>query len=175
MRYVDALKIWNQTQNNDKWCFVEKGSVGHAQVLEIMKQGKPLKTPPETGLKKRIIKVKKKKSKKQIGGFAEGFRGDFKSNYPWYDPRFAEDLKNYEKQQGNGMIMPGNGLILPGRQKQRGGGDFPLEFAVEFAQDPLKYVNKLGSFMDATSGTKQMAEQIERETGAKRLFKWPWE
>ena len=72
------------------------------------------------------------------------------------------------------MIMPGNGMILPGRQ-QRGAGDFPLEFAVEFAQDPLKYVNKLGSFMDATSGSKQMADQIERETGVKRLFKWPWE
>ena len=73
------------------------------------------------------------------------------------------------------MVLPGRGMILPGRQKQRGAGDFPLEFAVEFAQDPMKYVNKLGSFMDSTSGTKQMAEQIERQTGAKRLFKWPWE
>ena len=172
MRYVDALKIWNQTENNGKWCFVEKGSVGHAQVLEIMKQGKPLKTPPETGLKKRIIKVKKSR-KKQVGGMSV-----------WDLPEFRNELKKHSREDlrqmgygmdGNGMVLPGRGMILPGRQKQRGGGDFPLEFAVEFAQDPMKYVNKLGSFMDSTSGTKQMAEQIERETGVKRLFKWPWE
>ena len=222
MRYVDALKIWNQTENNGKWCFPSKGTEAHKQILEIMK-GKPIKEGP----KKRIIKVKRTK-KKQVGGFAEGFRGDFKSQYNWDDPRFAQDLKNYEKQQGDGMSVwdlpefrnefkkhtpadlrqmgygmddternlrirsllkntygknaldnydkqQGNGLILPGRQQRGRGGDFPLEFAVEFAQDPMKYVNKLGSFMDATSGTKQMAEQIEKNTGAKRLFKWPWE
>ena len=52
MRYVDALKIWNQTENNGKWCFVEKGSLGHSQVLEIMKNGEPKAEP-----KKRITKV----------------------------------------------------------------------------------------------------------------------
>ena len=54
MRYVDALKIWNQTENNRKWCFPSKGTLGHSQILEIMKNG-----TPKAGPKKRIIKVKK--------------------------------------------------------------------------------------------------------------------
>ena len=167
MRYVDALKIWNQTENNGKWCFVEKGSLGHSQVLEIMKNGAP-KTEP----KKRIIKVKKKQPKKQVGGMSV-----------WDLPEFRNELKKHSRadlrqmgygMDGNGMVLPGRGMILPGRQ-QRGAGDFPLEFAVEFAQDPMKYVNKLGSFMDTTSGSSQMAKQIEKKTGVKRLFKFPWE
>ena len=206
MRYVDALKIWNETENNGKWCFPSKNTIGHSQVLEIMKNGK---AEPKTEPKKRIIKIKVKKSKKkQIGGFAEGFRGDFTSQYNWNDPRFAQQLKNYEKQQGNGMmnekeinlrirslykntygqdalnnydkqqghgmVLRGNGLILPGRQ-QRGGGDFPWDAVVEFAQDPMKYVNQAGKFMDSVSATNKMAKQVEKNTGAKRLFKWPWE
>lgn len=164
MRWVDALRIWNQ-ENGGKWCIPRSGSVEHAQVLAIMKNG-----APKPATKKRIIKVKKK----QVGGMSV-----------WDLPEFRNELKKHSREDlrqmgygmdGNGMVLPGRGMILPGRQKQqRGAGDFPLEFAVEFAQDPMKYVNKLGSFMDSTSGTKQMAEQIERETGAKRLFKWPWE
>ena len=72
------------------------------------------------------------------------------------------------------MVLPGRGMILPGRQ-QRGAGDFPWDAVVEFAQDPGKYINKAGKFLDSTSGTKQMALQIEKKTGVKRLFKWPWE
>ena len=121
---------------------------------------------------KRIIKVKRTIKKQKGNGMSvwdlPEFRNEFKKHTP-------ADLRQMGYgMDGDGMILPGRGMVLPG-QKQRGAGDFPLEFAVEFAQDPMKYVNKLGSFMDTTSGTKQMAEQIERETGAKRLFKWPWE
>jgi hypothetical protein len=63
---------------------------------------------------------------------------------------------------GNGMVLPGRGLILPGRQ-QRGAGDFPWDAVVEFAQDPGKYINKAGQFMDKASGTKKMALQIEKK------------
>ena len=171
MRYVDALKIWNQTENNGKWCFVEKGSLGHSQVLEIMKNGEA----PKAGPKKRIIKVKRKQPKapkKQVG-----------NGSVWDLPEFRNELKKHSRadlrqmgygMDGNGMIMPGNGLILPGRQ-QRGAGDLPWDVILDVAQNPMSYVNKAGNFLDSTSGTKQMAEQIERETGAKRLFKWPWE
>ena len=172
MRYVDALKIWNQTENNGKWCFPSKGTLAHSQILEIMKQGKPPKTPPKAEPKKLIIKVKKSR-KKQVGGMSV-----------WDLPEFRNELKKHSREDlrqmgygmdGNGMVLPGRGMILPGRQKQRGGGDFPWDAVIEIAQDPGKYINKAGKFLDSTSGTKQMAEQIERETGAKRLFKWPWE
>jgi len=170
---------------------MRNGGASKKQIkFKIKQQPKPVLK------KKRIIKVKKK----QVGGFAEGFRGDFKSQYNWDDPRFAQDLKNY-KQQGNGMDdeernlrirsmfkntygqdalnnydkQTGNGLILPGRQQRGRGGDLPWDVILDVAQNPMSYVNKAGKFLDSTSGTKQMADQIERETGAKRLFKWPWE
>ena len=168
MRYVDALKIWNQTENNGKWCFVEKGSVGHAQVLAIMKNGAPKAEP-----KKRIIKVKRTIKKQKGNGMSVWDLPDFRNEFKKHTPA---DLRQMGYgMDGDGMILPGRGMILPGRQKQRGAGDFPWDAVIEFAEDPIKYVNKAGKFLDSTSGTKQMAEQIERETGAKRLFKWPWE
>ena len=134
MRYVDALKIWNQTETNGKWCFVEKGSIGHKQVLEIMKNGEA----PKSGPNKRIIKVKRTK-KKQVGG------------------------------------MDGNGMILPGRQQRGKGADLPWDVILDIAQNPIDYINKAGKFLDSQNASKQMALQIERETGARRLFKFPWE
>ena len=50
MRWIDALRIWN-LDNGGKWCIPKKGSLDHAQVLEIMKNGELSKAP-----KKRIIK-----------------------------------------------------------------------------------------------------------------------
>ena len=167
MRYVDALKIWNnQTENNGKWCFPSKGTLDHAQVLAIMKGEIPKEAP-----KKRIIKVKRTK-KKQVG-----------DGSVWDLPEFRNEFKKHSRadlrqmgygMDGSGMILPGRGMILPGRQ-QRGGGDFPWDAVVDFAEDPLKYINKAGKFLDKASGTKQMALQIEKNTKAKRLFKWPWE
>jgi hypothetical protein len=156
MRYVDALKIWNQIENNGKWCFPSKGSEPYKQIILIMQNG----GIPKKQIKFKVKQQAKPEPKKQI---------KFKKikQQPKQEPK--KRIK-FKKKQGS---IDGEGMILPGYQ--RGRGDFPLEFAVEFAQDPMKYVNKLGSFMDSTSGTKQMALQIERESGAKRLFKWPWE
>ena len=101
----------------------------------------------------------------------------------WDLPEFRNELKKHSRAElrqmgygmdGNGMVLPGRGMILPGRQ-QRGAGDFPWDAVVEFAQDPMKYVNQAGKFMDSVSATNKMAKQIEKKTGAKRLFKWPWE
>ena len=165
MRWIDALRIWNQDNNGKKWCIPRSGTPQHAQVLEIMKGEAPNKGP-----NKRIIKVKKT-LKKQIGGMSV-----------WDLPEFRNEFKKHSRadlrqmgygMDGDGMVLPGRGMILP--SYQRGAGDFPWDAVVVFAEDPMKYVNKAGKFLDSTSGTKQMAEQIERETGAKRLFKWPWE
>ena len=61
MRYVDALKIWNQSKNNEKWCFPSKNTIGHSQILEIMKGETPKKKQIKFKIKqqpkKRIIKV----------------------------------------------------------------------------------------------------------------------
>jgi len=162
MRYVDALKIWNQTENNGKWCFPSKGTEAHKQILEIMK-GKPLKEAP----KKRIIKVKRTK-KKQVGDGMDDTERNLRIRSMFKNTYGKNALDNYDKQQGNGMI-------LPGRQQRGRGADLPWDVILDVAQNPMSYVNKAGRFLDSTSGTKQMAEQIERETGAKRLFKWPWE
>ena len=189
MRYVDALKIWNQTENNGKWCFPSKGTEAHKQILEIMKNGGASKPAP----KKRIIKVKKTK-KKQVGGMSVWDMSEFRNEFKKYTPAdlrqmgygmndternsrirslfkntYGQDaLDNYDKQQGNGMILPG--------YQQRGrGADLPWDVILDVAQNPMSYINKAGKFLDSQSGTKQMALQIEKNTGAKRLFKWPWE
>lgn len=188
MRYVDALKIWNDTENNGKWCFPSKGTESHKQVLQIMRGEIPKEEP-----KKRIIKVKKR-TKKQVGGRmsvwdSPAFRDEFKKYTPAdlrqmgygmsdnernlrirsiFKNTYGQDaLDNYDKQQGNG-------LILPGRQRGKG-ADLPWDVILDVAQNPMSYINKAGKFLDSQSGTKQMAEQIEKKTGAKRLFKWPWE
>ena len=172
MRYVDALKIWNQTENNGKWCFPSKGTESHKQVLEIMK-GKPLKEPP----KKETIKIKKSKikeeqarrkaSKKQVGdGMSVWDLPEFRNEFKKYSP---EDLR----QMGYGMEA--RGLILPSRQQRGRGGDLPWDVILDVIENPMKYVNKAGQFLDSQNASKQMAKQIESETGAKRLFKFPWE
>ena len=160
MRWIDALRLWNQ-DNSGKWCIPKKGTIEHTQVLEIMK-GETSKQAP----KKRIIKIKRTK-KKQLGDGMDDTERNLRIRSMFKNTYGQDALDNYDKQQGNGMILPG--------RQQRGGGDFPWDAVVDFAEDPLKYINKAGKFLDSTSGTKQMAEQIERETGAKRLFKWPWE
>ena len=142
MRYVDALKIWNESENNGKWCFPSKGTESHKSILEIMK-GKPLKEAPKKQIKFKIKQKPKPVLKKRI-------------------------IKVKKKQQGNG-------LILPGRQQRGRGADLPWDVILDVAQNPMSYVNKAGKFLDSQSGTKQMADQIERKTGAKRLFRWPWE
>jgi len=195
MRYVDALKIWNQTENNGKWCFPSKDTESHKQILQIQKNGEA----PKKGPNKRIIKVKKRTKKKQVGGMSiwdmPEFRNEFKKHTPadlrqmgygmdgngmsdternsrirsLFKNTYGQDaLDNYDKQQGNGMI-------LPGRQQRGKGADLPWDVILDVAQNPMSYINKAGKFLDSQSGTKQMALQIERETGAKRLFKWPWE
>jgi len=136
MRWIDALKIWNEG-NDGKWCIPKRNSPEHAQVLEIMK-GRPLKEAP----KKEKIKIKKSKIK--------------------------------EAQARRKALTTGQGLILPGRQ-QRGGGDLPWDVILDIAQNPMDYINKAGRFLDSQNASKQMAKQIERETGNRRLFKMPWE
>ena len=137
---------------------------------------------------------KRRRRKKQVGGMSvwdlPEFRNEFKKHTPadlrqmgygmddternlrirsMFKNTYGQDaLDNYDKQQGNGMI-------LPGRQQRGRGADLPWDVILDVVQNPMSYVNKAGKFLDSTSGTKQMAEQIERETGAKRLFKWPWE
>ena len=91
-------------------------------------------------------------------------------------PEFRDEFKKHSRadlrQMGYGM--DGNGMILPGRQRGKG-ADLPWDVILDVVQNPMSYVNKAGKFLDSQSGTKQMALQIERETGAKRLFKFPWE
>ena len=188
MRWIDALRIWNQ-DNGGKWCIPRSGTIEHAQVLEIMKGEAPKKGP-----NKRIIKVKKRTKKKQVGGMSVWDMSEFRNEFKKYTPAdlrqmgygmndternsrirslfkntYGQDaLDNYDKQQGNGMILPG--------YQQRGrGADLPWDVILDVAQNPMSYINKAGKFLDSQSGTKQMALQMERETGAKRLFKFPWE
>ena len=143
MRWIDALKIWNQ-ENGDKWCIPRSGTESHKHILEIMRNG---------GEPKKQIKFKIKQKPKPL---------------PKPLPKKKRIIKVKKKQQGNG-------LILPGRQQRGRGGDLPWDVILDVAQNPMSYVNKAGKFLDSTSGTKQMADQIERKTGAKRLFRWPWE
>jgi hypothetical protein len=43
--WTDALRKWNEEEENDKWCMPRKGSTGHAQVLAIMKRMKARVAP----------------------------------------------------------------------------------------------------------------------------------
>jgi len=111
---------------------------------------------------------KRRRRKKQVGDGMDDTERNLRIRSMFKNTYGKNALDNYDKQQGNGMI-------LPGRQQRGRGADLPWDVILDVAQNPMSYVNKAGRFLDSTSGTKQMAEQIERETGAKRLFKWPWE
>ena len=60
MRWIDALRIWNQ-DNGGKWCIPRSGSVEHAQVISIMRNGAPKKQ-----IKFKIKQQPKPLPKKQI-------------------------------------------------------------------------------------------------------------
>ncbi len=40
MKWIDALKVWNE-QHNGTWCVPKKGTLGYNQVIAIMNAGAP--------------------------------------------------------------------------------------------------------------------------------------